>query len=485
MFNVFTVDEFEREMTIAEKAYDIAMSEVAYLEAMIDAKLKINMAKSEYKVMTESTAETAQGDLVYLYNEAGKEQEASQEGLFTKVKNAVISFFVSAWNAIQKVFTKVDTEAYKKLKGKVTFPMDVKFLADKGSTLADALDDVEPSDSKIVKIAKIVGAVGVTAGGIAGINALINHTKEAVHKETTVDGSEVEGIVAKLRNIFPKFSNAAKNLKPDTDGDKEGVGTKILDFIKSIGGWISNAINVIVKKVGGAATAAGESVKKLIKGKEAEPESGYTNADKKEDDSLLKNGMQPKVFKGVKYAIDKSTGKVTFKDKDGTWKESLDNNTPEEIKDLAMRVKGKAHAAASNTDEPANNAESKVWKNAAGDIIKFSGKTGRAYIKKNGSNKAEAIDPSAIPNYFSKTNKTDRNVAKTVKDFLKNAKVGESVDESENLIYDLNEFAGIFEAEGIYTQIIGDDIYLGESEDFEVLVDYFVLCEAGFDVELV
>ena len=253
MFNVFTMDEFEREMTIAEKAYDIAMSEVAYLEAMIDAKLKINMAKSEYKVMTESTMETAKGDLVYLYNEAGKEQEANQQGLFEKVKQAVVTFFVSAWNAIQKVFTKVDTEAYKKLQGKVTFPMDVKFLADKGGTLADALDDVEPSDSKIVKIAKIVGAVGVTAGGIAGINALINHTKEAVHKETTVDGSEVEGIVAKLRNIFPKFSNAAKNLKPDTDGGKEGVGTKILDFIKSIGGWISNAINAIVKKVGGNA----------------------------------------------------------------------------------------------------------------------------------------------------------------------------------------------------------------------------------------
>ena len=187
MFNVFALDSIEKEFAIAEKTYEIAMAEVAYLEAMIDAKLRINMAKSELKVMTEGTKETAQGDLVFLFNEAGKEAEAQGEGLFTKIKNAVLSFMISTWNAVQKIFTKEDTEAYKKLqtsKKKIKLPMNVKFFADKGEQIASAIDDADPADGKVAKIAKIIGATVVTAGGVAGITALVNKAKEAATTET-------------------------------------------------------------------------------------------------------------------------------------------------------------------------------------------------------------------------------------------------------------------------------------------------------------
>lgn len=248
MFNVFTMDEFDREITIAEKAYDIAMAEVAYLEAMIDAKLKINMAKSEYKVMTESTLENAQGDLVFLFNEAGKEAEANKEGVFAKVKNAVISFFVSAWNAIQKLFTKEDTEAYKALKAskeKIKLPMNVKFLAEKGEQIANALDEQGPSEGKFGKIAKIIGATVAVGGGVAGSTALIKKMKEAATEPSELTKGEAVGLLETLRNLFGKFHKGVQSVNDDITDNGGATGT--LNIFKAIGGWISNAIGAIRK----------------------------------------------------------------------------------------------------------------------------------------------------------------------------------------------------------------------------------------------
>ena len=253
MFNVFAMDEFDREMTIAEKAFDIAMAEAAYLESMIDAKLKINMAKSELKVMTESTTESAQGDLVYLFNEAGKEAEANKEGVFTKVKNAVISFFVSVWNSIQKLFTKEDTEAYKKLqasKEKIKLPMNVKFLADKGEAIANALDTQEPSEGKFGKVAKIIGATVAVGGGVAGATALIKHMGEATTQETEITKGEAVGILEKLKNMLPKFQKSVQGVN-DTPND-EGGATGVLNIFKKIGEWIGKAVKAITSKLTGS-----------------------------------------------------------------------------------------------------------------------------------------------------------------------------------------------------------------------------------------
>ena len=249
MVNVFAMDELSREFTVAEKELDIQFAEIAYMEAMIDAKLKINMAKSELKVMCESTEEHAQGDLVYLYNEAAKEAEANGESIFVKAKNAVVSFFISAWNSIQKVFTKHDTEAYTKLKAskaKVKLPMDVAFFANAGSECCD----IASGNGSILDKAKgFVKAFGIPvaagAGAFGAFATIRNKCKEKASTPVEMTEAEAVGVLEKLKNLMGKFVNPVKSITEDKDSEaqEKGIASKFFNFLGDIGKYISSAIS--------------------------------------------------------------------------------------------------------------------------------------------------------------------------------------------------------------------------------------------------
>ena len=190
MFNVFAMDSVDRDIAIAEKTYEIAMAEVAYMEAMIDARLRINMAKSELKIMTEGTEETAQGDLVYLFNEAGKDAEAQGEGLFTKIKNALVSFFTSTWNAIQKIFTGKNTQKYEALKTskeKVKIPFNVA-LIDAAEKVADECERAINNPKDI--LGKIGTALGIGAAIGEGVHLFKEYKKGYTPIEIMKPGNE-------------------------------------------------------------------------------------------------------------------------------------------------------------------------------------------------------------------------------------------------------------------------------------------------------
>ena len=249
MVNVFTMDEIGREFAIAEKAYDIAMAEVAFMESMIDSRLKINKAKSELKVMTESTEDTCTGDLAYLFNEAAKDAEASGEGIFAKVKNAVVNFFVSTWNTIQKIFTKKDTETYKRLKGSksvIKLPMNAKFFANVGDAVCGSAADGKTTGEKVGAVAKILGITTAAGVGLIGTVKLI---KDKLQKEATTETELTEDealtVMEKLQNIFGKFIQPIKNFKDSDDKEEPGFAAKLLNLFGDFGKYIKSAIDKI------------------------------------------------------------------------------------------------------------------------------------------------------------------------------------------------------------------------------------------------
>ena len=244
MVNVFAMDELSREFAVAEKELDIQFAEIAYMEAMIDAKLKINMAKSELKVMCESTEDHAQGDLVYLYNEAAKEAEANGESIFVKAKNAVVNFFVTVWNSIQKVVTKRDTESFKKLqlsKEKMHCPMDIKFF----SSAAD--ESLQMVSSGKINTDKLLKAFGITAVTGIGLKKAIPMIKEKCAKkskeETYVTKGEAATILQKLEGLFGKFIAPLKKFLDVKDTNGESEGTDSMSFFSIIGKHINNIIS--------------------------------------------------------------------------------------------------------------------------------------------------------------------------------------------------------------------------------------------------
>jgi len=253
MFNAFALDGLTRELAIIDKEYEIAIAEATFLEAAIDAKLKINLAKSEYKVMTESTSENAKGDLIYLFNEAGKEAEEQKEGVFTKIKQTVINAIVKIWNAIQKVFTKKDTAAYEALKAsqeKIEVPMDVKFFANKSESVLTSFSGSDTNDSKVVKALKVVGIAAGAAVAAGGVGKILSEFKNAANRPITITKGEGVTIWEKLKNLVPNGQKSAEDVQEDKggnatgeNGEKKGLGSEILHAIHQIIGFISKGFN--------------------------------------------------------------------------------------------------------------------------------------------------------------------------------------------------------------------------------------------------
>lgn len=206
MFNVFSMDEYTREMVLAEKAYQIGMAEVEFMESMLDAKLKINIAKSEQKVMMEATSSrAAYSDLAYYYIEASKEHEQEQEGIFAKIKRVVSEWFIKAWNTVQKWFTKQDTEAYKALmqsNKKVKLPFDINIISDLEQATTGAEKFVANPAKGIATV--VLGAVGIVGTG-AGIHALWNKFKNRKKETEVTQGQAVKGF-ERFKDLLSRFN---------------------------------------------------------------------------------------------------------------------------------------------------------------------------------------------------------------------------------------------------------------------------------------
>lgn len=320
MFNVFAMDSYDREIAVAEKAFEIEMSEVAYLEAMVDAKLKINLARSEYKVMTESTAETAAGDLCYLYNEAAKEAEENATGFLTKAKNAVITFFTTVWNAIQKVFTKVDTEAYKALKAskeKVNLPCNASYIADKGEKIAAALEGNGNIAKKAIAVA---AALGVTLGGGITLKNAIDRAKEEGSKPTTILKSDAIQLLERIKDLPKRLLSAIKgtNENDAPAGDEAAKG--FFGYIQAFGSMISNTFKNIMKAVGLKGDV--EDTDESKGGKNTEP----VEPTKKEDTSKKSKGGP-----SVMDKVDIGQRQANFAQAQSIKKESTEDGLDEDL----------------------------------------------------------------------------------------------------------------------------------------------------------
>ena len=319
MFNVFTMNEFERELAVAEKAYDIAISEIAYMEAMIDSKLIINMAKSELKVMQESSAESCVGDLAYLFNEAAKEANAQSEGIFAKIKTSVLNFITSVWNSIQKLWSHQDTEAYKKMmasKQKYTAPCNIGFFMNTAEEINGlASGGVAGAGSKLKSVAtKIGAAAGITIGALS-VKGIYDAIKTQSETPTECTGGQLAQWNEQLKklNIFTKFFNSTKNMNdaeepaptPDADVKDENKAdnsgswlAKLMQLMTSFGSKITKFIESVASKFKNGKT--GEDGNASGEGQNPGPANGKGGTDTQGAGIDQNKNPNPKNAKGGK-----------------------------------------------------------------------------------------------------------------------------------------------------------------------------------------
>jgi len=229
----FSLYDLRKEVMLADKACNIALAEAAYMEAMLDAKLKLNLLKSEYKVLTESEERYQVSDLVYYFNEAAKEKENAEGGVFTKIWNGLKAFFINTFNAIQKVFTNKDTEAYKKLhesKKKIKFPWNPEPVVDEADRIVTEIDN-NPL-SKFGKVGLIAAAIGAAGGTVAIGKKLFSKANDAQENKKPTDSTvgEAVGLLGKLQKLFEKiksiFSKDPKELQEGNGDNKENTDDK-------------------------------------------------------------------------------------------------------------------------------------------------------------------------------------------------------------------------------------------------------------------
>ena len=248
---------FERTMMIAEKEYALAMNEIAHASAIIESSLELNMQRAELKVLKESGTEL---DLLYLYEAAGEDAQknTNQQGFFSKMAAAVKNFITKAWNAIQRIFTGKDTEAYKKLmnaqgKFKIDIPDPTEVLSNVENTLSSI-------NAKTVGIGAAIGASII--GLIGAIKAF--KKKEGNGEGAVLDENKGKTIISKINNITNHISSIFKKSEatPDEqvsytneDGakqetDTKGICGKLSEHIKDITGWIAAKIHAGLSKIG-------------------------------------------------------------------------------------------------------------------------------------------------------------------------------------------------------------------------------------------
>lgn len=256
MANVLYMTDFEFEMTYAERVYEIAMQEIAYMESLIENKLRIDLAKCELKIFAESSVDDTVPNLVHLFSEAEKEAAEAKQSVFSKIWSAMKAFFINTWNAIQKVFTKEDTEAYKNLHTEeIEAPCNLNAIIDEVEKIKSHID------GGIVKKVGIGAAIAtsVTAIGVCIANCT-KHMSEnkptKVKKDKALNFFEwIKGIVGKtnedlnndnLQNQVAETEN--KNQGAKSEEKPSGFITALKEICSKIFNPVINILDKIFKK---------------------------------------------------------------------------------------------------------------------------------------------------------------------------------------------------------------------------------------------
>ncbi len=333
MFNVYAMNEFEREMAIAEKVYDIAMSEVAYMEAMIDSKLRINMAKSELKVMQESSEESCIGDLAYLFNEAAKEAEAQSQGVFAKIKTSVVNFITSVWNSIQKLWSHQDTEAYQKMiasKQQYEAPCNIGFFM----TAGEAVNNIASGGiSGIGERIKSIGPkLGIAAGAGISLKIIYDKIMEKSKEPTKCTGKQLADWMETIKknNFFSKFLSNSKNVTEEESSNAEANKPEDSSKNENSGSWLSRTLQAVtsfgsksVKFIESVANAFKADVDKIKDNKENK-KTGAPKIDVKTSQQIKDNEKySSQKSADAKVTPDKTVGGFSSQGVDWTGESAL------------------------------------------------------------------------------------------------------------------------------------------------------------------
>lgn len=228
---------YERTLMIADKEFQIAMNEIAHAEAIIESKLELNMQRAELKVLQESGSEL---DLIYLYEAAGNEADSQKQGqgFIQRMVTAFMNFCTKAWNAIQKIFTGKDSEAYQKLmansgKFKINIPDPTQVL----EQVENAVNKVNAKTVGIgAAIASILAVVGVSIKKITS-------QKGKVETEMTAEkGKGILGIIDRIKSGLQSIGDKGNDTSTDQISGKDENGSETSTDEK---GWISKLIKTI------------------------------------------------------------------------------------------------------------------------------------------------------------------------------------------------------------------------------------------------
>lgn len=215
-------EEYEKELAVANREFEISMAEAAMMSESVAKQLKVNMALSELKVMQENGTAA---DLAELILEAGEEAAQENQGILAKVFGAIANFFKGIANGISKFFSgggKKKCDELAKRGQKVT--VDSK-TNDMIKTLQEAIPGLEKAAEAKDHGAfvKILGGILLAGGVGGGLFAIWRKTKGKFHdegeKESTVevDAKTAEGWLNWLQPLSTKVSNLfdkAKGLLP-------------------------------------------------------------------------------------------------------------------------------------------------------------------------------------------------------------------------------------------------------------------------------
>lgn len=207
-------DEVLKESELALQEYQYALNEYMYVESTIDSVLKLRLHASNIKVINESGN---MDDLALLtnaaLNEAAEAADANKVSLWQKFKN----FLTRLWNSIQKLFTGVDTNAFKELQkkgGKIKVGSGIKELVDAAETVGNEMDRAKGAAGKIAAAIGAVAGISITGVGIKSWLSKKESEADVVDEDGTVigKGSVKEIDAAEAENLLTRAKNAALKL---------------------------------------------------------------------------------------------------------------------------------------------------------------------------------------------------------------------------------------------------------------------------------
>lgn len=221
------MDEYERDMAVANRELSIAMTEATIREVSNIQQLRINMALSELKVMEENgTAE----DLAILIMEAGEEAAQQNEGIISKVFSAIASFFQSIANGLKNFFSKNKQAMDAAKKANATVELDgetggMLSLLGKAAPHIEAAGNATDNHTFWKALATAAGVFTVSFGLYKAKGILFDGSNKAPKTKMSVAEAEQKAnwLSSLLDKLKTPFEKKAQNPAPVKDiGIKDG-----------------------------------------------------------------------------------------------------------------------------------------------------------------------------------------------------------------------------------------------------------------------